>query len=61
MAKRYTLDLIELVKYFAEFVFVVFLILLLAYWPPKGRGIFGQRVDKGETQTLFKRDRWWDQ
>jgi hypothetical protein len=58
-AKRYTLDLIELVKYFSEFVLVVVLILLLAYWPPKDRGIFGQRLDKDEPQTLFGKNRWW--
>ena len=52
-------DLIEFAKYFAEFVLAVVLILLLAYWPPRNRGIFGQRADKGETQTLFGRDRWW--
>ena len=52
-------DLIEFAKYFAEFVFVIVLILLLAYWPPKDRGIFGQRIDKGETQTLFGKGRWW--
>ena len=53
------MDLIVFVKYFAEFLVVVGLILLLAYWPPRGRGIFGQRVEKDETQTLFGKDRWW--
>ena len=52
-------DFIEIAKYFLYFVFVVVMILLLAYWPPKGRGIFGQRIEKDETQTLFGRDRWW--
>jgi hypothetical protein len=51
--------LIELVKYFFDFALAIVLILLLAYWPPKGRGIFGQRLDKDETQTLFGKNRWW--
>jgi hypothetical protein len=59
-AKRCTLaDLIELVKYFFEFVLVLVLILFLAYWPPKDRGIFGQRLDNDEPQTLFGNNRWW--
>jgi hypothetical protein len=57
--ERELADLIELAKYFAEFAFALALILLLAYWPPKGRGVFGQRVDKGETQTPFGKGRWW--
>ena len=57
--ERKLADLIEFAKYFAEFVFAVVLILLLAYWPPKNRGFFGQRRDKGETQTLFGKDHWW--
>jgi len=48
-------DLIEFAKYFAEFVLVVALILLLAYWPPKGRGVFGQRDDSDVTTATRRR------
>jgi len=51
-------DFVEFAKYFLYFVLAVVLILLLAYWPPKGRGIFGRRIDNDE-HTLFERDRWW--
>ena len=51
-------EFIEFAKYSLYFVFVVVLILLLAYWPPRGRGIFGQRIDNDE-HTLVEKDRWW--
>jgi len=53
-------SLIEFVKDFAEFVFVVALIGLIAWRRTKNyQDAFGESQTK--FQTLFGKDRWWQE